>query len=681
MPSLINTALSGLRAAQTALQVTGHNITNANTEGYSRQRANTVTMDPTYTGSGYVGNGAYVDNIQRQVSDFIERSIHSSASNYGADSAFLSQAEQLDSLLASSSTGLSSSLENFFSALSTAAEDPQSLPSRQLVLSSAQGLADRFNLLSSRINQQNETINSQVDTIVGEINELATSIARLNEAIQVDAANGASPNDLLDQRDAAVKRMTELADVTVEPQDDGTVNITIGRGQSLVVGNTYVEVGTVPSYEDQNTRDVVIASNGVPFTDFIRGGELGGLLDYQQSVLAPATNELGRVSLVVADNFNALQGQGIDLQGNFGANIFSDINDSQVSLDRVYYDVNNAGDANFTVAISDSTQLSTSDYRMDYDGANYTITRESDGATMYTGGLPTSLDGFDIAQVAGTSVAGDSYLISPVRRASEEISLELQLPESLAFAAPMRSEAPLTNRGSLEFTQANVLTRLANDPNTATPNNELQDFVATFADPDGLDISFGAVGNPQTFAVTSTNANVGAITAAPATITPGQNNTIVLTVNGAGAYAGISFDVEVDIQGRPELNDSMNINFNGDGIADNRNLLDMVALQTDSLMSSVPPQPPAFTAVTPNQNFGDAYGQTVEKIASTTAQKKIDSAASEGIFNSAVNDRLSLSGVNLDEEASDLIRFEQAYNASAQVVSVARQLFDRILQI
>ncbi|GAB2197081.1 flagellar hook-associated protein FlgK [Sessilibacter sp. MAH4] len=664
--SLINIALSGLRSSQTSLATTGHNISNTNTEGYSRQRTEQETQQPRFTGGGFVGTGTRIVSVDRLSNEFINEELRSAGENLAESEAFLDQVQQLDSLLASSNTSLTSSLERFFGSLSTAAEDPQSTTTRQLVLSEASGLAERFNILYQELNEQNSFVNNQTEAIIEQVNQLANNISGINAAVATSFANGRQPNDLLDSRDQAIRDLSNLVGLSVVEQSNGVVNLFIGTGQPLVVGEQVTELAIRPALDSNFQLDVIQPTSGTVLTSIITGGELGGLLDFQRGLITTSLNELGRLALVTADALNQQQARGLDLDGNFGVNIFNDINTQRSAENRVTASADNLGTARLQVNITETGQLTASDYELRIIGGTYELLRLEDetlvasGATPLPGTLTIAGEGFDIQLNSGAVSDGDIFFISPTRRAADDIQRVLNETSQLAFAAPLRSTISEDNRGEFTISDPRIVSDL-------DPSN--QSILTTASGTFPLTLVFDEAAN--TFNVTGVAAGF-TVTPAAAPFVSGIGNLLTFNITDTG---GNSVDFEIDISGRPENADTLTISFNENGVADNRNALAQVALQTSNLIRGT------AASTTVSQSLVDSYGQLVENIGVVTSQKSIEVEANQSIFDQSFTNREEISGVNLDEEASNLIRFEQAYNAATQVISVARQLFDRILQI
>lgn len=671
MADLLSIGMSGLAASKTQISVTGHNITNVNTPGYTRQDAVQATRVPQFSGAGYIGSGTTLTDIRRSYSEFLTSQLRSSTALASDVAAYKSQIDQLDALLAGSTTGITPSLQSFFAALQTAAEDPANIPARQLVLSEAEGLARRFNTVYERLNEQNNFLNKQMVAVSDEVNRLAASVASLNNAIAIAAANGQQPNDLLDARDEAVRQLSTYVGVTVVPQDDNSYNLFIGSGQPLVVGATANRLEVGPGLGDPTRFEVQFVSGNSrqTITTQLSGGELGGLIRYREEVLDSTFNALGRLALAVSDQVNSQLGQGLDLKGQVGSALFGDFNDPALAALRVRAFSSNTSNAQPLLNISDTSLLTTSDYRLEFDGTNYTARRLSDNAMMsVTESPPGTLSfgdsngrdqGFTIDVGTPAPAAGDIFLLQPTRRGARDIAVVLDQPDQLAFAAPLRAEANLQNRGNAVIGQPSIDN--VQDPMILADLKDLSPLTMTYAEPVA----------PATTGTLNLSGPAG-ITITPATlsITPGHSNMLSYTITSGGS----TLEISQTFSGRPQTGDIFSVAFNANGVSDNRNALKLADLQSKATIG-VDPTASGTTGV----SFSDGYGDLVQRVGTLTAQARLDGEATTAILKQATDYRDSLSGVNLDEEAANLIKFEQYYNASAQIIQVARSLFDTLI--
>ncbi|WP_313286504.1 flagellar hook-associated protein FlgK [Stutzerimonas kunmingensis] len=676
MADLLSIGLSGLSASKTQLSITGHNITNVNTPGYSRQDASQATRSPQFSGAGYIGSGTSLVDVRRSYSEFLTSQLRSSTSLNSDVEAYKSQIDQLDSLLAGTTTGITPSLQKFFSALQTAAEDPANIPARQLVLAEAEGLARRFNTVYDRLSEQNSFTNKQMSAVTDQVNRLAGSIGSLNEAIAIAAANGKQPNDLLDARDEAVRQLSGYIGVTVVPQDDSSFNVFIGSGQPLVVGSTVAKLEVVPGQGDPNRHEVQFISGGSRqgITSQITGGELGGLIRYREEVLDSTMNSLGRLSLAVSDQVNTQLRQGLDLKGDVGEALFGNYNEPALAKLRVNAFAGNSN-AQPVLNITDPSVLTTSDYLMEYDASGPKVRRLSDNQLMNVTdttpptGVLTITDkagvdqGFQVVLGSPAPVAGDKFSLQPTRRGAADIKATLDQADQLAFAAPVRAESNLQNAGTGAIGQPDM---------TSGPSpisiSALQGLFGsngatlTFTEPDTVTITGGTA---QFRSVDDSTTPPTVSYSATATIQPGQSNSLVV--------GDANYQFEFSLSGTPKDNDSFAMAFNQSGVSDNRNALKLVDLQTKQTVG-------VDAAVNGSGfSFTDGYGELVERVGTLTAQARMDSEATGSILKQATDNRDSLSAVNLDEEAANLIKFEQYYNASAQIIQVARSLFDTLI--
>jgi len=702
MSSLLNIGLSGLHAARTNLSVVGHNITNVNTPGYSRQDTVQVTRTPQFSGVGYIGSGTSLTDIRRTYSEFMTTQLRSSTALNSDVKAYKSQIDQLDSLLAGTTTGITPALQAFFSAMQTAAEDPANIPARQLVLAESEGLARRFNDIYENINSQNQFINKQMQATGDQVNRLASAIAGYNDAIAKVGSSGHPPNDLLDQRDEAIRQLSTFIGVTVVSQDDNVMNVFIGSGQPLVVGNNANSIEVVQGRGDPMRFDINFVSGGSRqnITTMVTGGEMGGLVRYREEVLDPTINAMGRLAMAIGDEVNRQLGQGLDLKGNVGAALFGNMNDPKLAALRVLPMSGNASNVGGSMNIHNTKLLTTSDYQLEYDANtnSYSARRLSDGAPMTVNPVSGELSftdaqgrdqGFTLTLDATPAqpAHGDQFLLQPTRRGAADISSVLDQADQLAFAAPFRSEADLQNRGTGAIGQPSV--EMVLDPDKLPMGN----FVADALSREHLEaigelkLTYNSTTGQMEFpnslptgititAVPQEGQGVPDALVGGLPFTPGETNTMsyAIVFTDAGGVKQ-SYTINQTISGRPENGDSFTVGFNKHGVSDNRNALKLADLQNKQVIGV----DANVTDIATGMSFTDDYGNTIERVGTLTAQARQDEIATDAILKQATDNRDSLSGVNLDEEAAKLIQFEQYYNASAQIIQVSRNLFDTLI--
>lgn len=472
MSGILSNAISGLQASQNALRTAGHNISNANTDGYSRQQVEYATRPEQRLGqAGFIGSGVTTTTIERVVDQFVTGQLRMDTAAYSQLETYDLNIGKVDKLFADVNTGLASGLQSFFAAIQNAADEPSSTPARQLLIDEAESLSIRFNNLHDRLSTIETNINGELETVTQQITSIANSVAQLNRKIsELSGGGNGQPNDLLDKRDEALRQLSELVSVQVVPVASGEVNVFIGSGQPLVVGTT------VSSFDVDRFGQIRL-SNSVQranVTEQITGGKLGGLLSFREEVLYPSMNELGRIAIVLADEFNSLQQQGLDLDGDYGQDLFGDINDTTLARNRVIHGDNPPpSDRVLSLTFDDVSQITSSDYslRIPAGSNNYVVTRLDDDTIVTQGILPGSMpaeisfDGMTLTFEAGTFQGGDSFTLKPTATAARDIETLLTRPEDLALASPIRTETDLGNSGTGEISAGSVLQMFDDDGN------------------------------------------------------------------------------------------------------------------------------------------------------------------------------------------------------------------------
>lgn len=635
--SILGLSVSGLNAARANLQTTTHNISNVNTPGYNRQEVIQNTNISLSSDAGFIGGGVRVSTVQRIYSEFLVTQAQQAQSKSSQLDTHSAQISQLNNMVADSSAGLSPALQNFFSSVQDVATNPASVPSRQALLNNSEALVTRFQMMDQRLSDSRAGVNKQITSTVGEINTLAQAIADLNQSISLaeGQAGGQPANDLLDQRDALTMELSKLTNTSVVQQSNGAHNIFIGNGQPLVVGAETFKLKAVASPQDPQTLTVGFVSGNntilIPENQLQDGGSLGGFLAFRNETLDSAQNALGRIAIGLAQTFNDQHRLGQDLNGDLGGDYFTVPTPTVISAE------GNDATSTITAAISDVGALTTSDYKFDFDGTNYTLTRLSDNNSVSTTVLPSNAAPLTVDGISITNAninANEHFIIQPTRDGANEIALAINNTAKIAAAAPIRTEASITNTGSGTISAGSV-----NPP--PIDANLQQPVTITFHTP--FDSQFD---------VTGTGAGLPA-------------NNQVFTAGEDISFNG--FTVQID--GNPAAGDTFTIGPNTNANSDNRNALLLGELQTQNILAD-------GTA-----SYQSTYGQLVSQIGSKTRELQVTSEAQANLLAQTNQSLQSLSGVNLDEEAANLIRFQQAFQASSKVIEISSSLFDSLLRI
>ena len=677
--SLLNIGMSGLSASQSSLATTGNNIANVDTAGYSRQQTVQGTKSSQQYGSVFIGTGTTLADVRRVYNSYLETQLHTATSLNSESASFLAQAKPLDGTLSDVNTGLTGVLQKFFTTMQGVSTSATDDTSRQSVLTGAQALTGRFNSIAKQLSDQNTTINGSLSDMTAQVNKLANSIAALNQKIGEISTSGGAPNDLLDSRNEAVRQLSELTGAQVVERRT-RFDVYVGSGQPLVIGHPTNSLSTVPSKDDPTRMGIQMdrGSSTIDITSVISGGEIGGLLTYRKEVLDPSLNELGRVALVIADQINSQQAQGIDKNGDFGAAIFNNINSAALISQRsIAQSGNSAGSGNLDVTIKDTGKLTTSDYQVTFTSATDYSVKRSDGTDMGTFSTNTTpppvIDGFSLALKGGALSAGDSFKVTPTRNAAASIQTVLTDPKKIAAAGPLTGVASANNSGT--YTQP-TLTDKINIYNPAA-QAEMQTALK-YSTP--VKLVFGeASGGSQPY--TMVDAKGGLISSGM--IVPGQANTLDLKVgmvdaNGAKIMdtsvtpnVQKTFTVQTTVGGTPKAGETFTMNMTGAASSDNRNAQALVGLQTKQTVDT--------GSASKGISLTDAYNKLVTNVGTKTAQGKSDVEATTAILTQAAGARDSLSGVNLDEETGNLIKYQQYYTASSQIIKAAQETFATLI--
>ncbi|UPG89022.1 flagellar hook-associated protein FlgK [Luteibacter aegosomaticola] len=618
MADLLSTGVSGLLASQVGLSTVGNNISNVNTVGYSRQTTTFNARAPQFQGGYYVGQGADAVSVQRAYSAFLTQQVWSASSSQSRASQFATLTASVNNVV-SGSTNLQTSLDSFFGAISDVANAPVDTASRQALIGQMNSLVSTFKSLSSQFQSLDSQTNQQISSSVDSINTLATNIANLNGQIQKAYAGGGEPSELLDQRDQAVADLSKIVGVNVTQTSDHMYTISVGNGLPLVNGTSSTKLATATNQYDSSRLEVVDPS-GTVISNQLGSGSLGATFDFRTTVLDPARNQLGRSAIALTTAINKQSAQGIDLNGDTGGNMFN------IADPAVLNSTKNTGTGSVSAVVSDVSKLTSSDYTMRFDGVNWSVTTTA-GVTVPMTGAGTAADPFVVdgmqITVAAGAAAGDSFQIQPTRNAASTISVAISDTNKIAASGPLTASKASTNTGSGALGALTVTD--STNANFKTPVN-----------------------------IVFTSANTYSVDGGP-----DQNYTAGDTITGNGWT--------LKLTGSPATNDSFSVKPAGSASGDNGNALAMANVANVGVLDN------GVTTV------GKSYSQLIAQVGTAGASANTALSAQQSILDQATASQQSLSGVNLDEEAANLLKFQQAYSASAQVITTANSIFQSLL--
>jgi flagellar hook-associated protein 1 FlgK len=617
-------SVSALQAFQAAISVTSNNIANANTPGYAKESIDLTTAPPQSSGAISVGDGVTINGISRTFSQATANQLNASQSSLGQLNALQSYSSQIDNLVGTTAGGLSTAVQGFYSAWSDVANSPASTATRQALLGQAQSVASSFQSTSNQLDALNSDINSRITSDVQQINTLGASISTLNKQIIISTAQsgGQAPNDLIDQRDQLVSNLSKLTGVSTTTDSNGALNVFLGNGQPLVLQGNTTTLTTVPNQFDASQLEISTStSNGNIISSSITTGDLGGLLAARSQVVDPAKNQLGQIATALSQTVNSQQNAGLDLSGQLGANIFS------VGAPQTTASSKNTDGVTAAVSVTSLGGLTANDYILSYKGGAYSLTNAADGSAVAFSGSgttasPLTADGLSIV-LSATPASGDQFLIQPTAQAAGSISVVLTNPSQIAAAGAVRTSPAASNTGTATISSGTVVN--AADPNLLT--------TAT--------VQFTT---PTTYSING---------AGSFTYAAGGN----ITQNGW----------QVQISGAPAAGDTFTVQSNAGATGDNRNALSSASQQTLPVLGNG------------TISVNNALSSLITGIGSQAQQINTAQTAQTAVNTQAVSNQQSISGVNLDEEAANLLQWQQAYQASAKALQIGSSLFQSLL--
>lgn len=706
---LFTMATSGLNASNKLLATTSNNIANINSEGYIRERTDFTSR---------LGGGVDFGFTDRVLDVFAQNQLRRDTSAVGEHQAFNNRVESLDNVLASEANSIAASMTRFFGALQTATDDPTNMPSRDAVLGEAQGMLNRVNQLGDFMRVKEEETELQIQNTVNTANGLIQQIGDLNEAIQVAMGNTNvdTPSQLLNKRDQAILELSELVAIDVRDSSNNGAGVVVNlkSGESLVLADGAFNVFAIGGDPDYTNRDLKLVTDYAPskqntsinILEQNLGGALGGVYRYREQVLEPAQRDLGKLATVLADTLNTQNRQGMDLDLQLGSNLFEiadfrGINypsNSDLGLG-VEGRIREGGSGELTNNDYKITVLSTpsgspatfdvevaaikTDGSPELDNQNNPITQILT-VTAQEGTYNSVIGGIELEFDDGSAYAvGDQFLVQPTRVAAANLSLASIRAEDLAFAKPLRVNTSIDNLGDGELIDTRV-------------SNSVVDLSFANADASAFNGDFGIQDNTQSPSPTFGAPVKVRFTAGDAYEVLDSTNQVITSVtnasdlnnllaqakdNGSPAwpsefsalndYPGYDFS----LQGNPQVGDEFTLEYNTNGVNDNRNAVEMAMMQQkDFVRLSNGQQGNKAT-------FNEAYSSLVAQVGGAAAGSQIDLAAAQVMQSQSSDWFESSSGVSLDEEAANLIQFQQSYAAAARILTTAQQMFDTILQV
>ena len=699
MSELLSIGLSGANSSKRALATSSHNIANAQTEGFSRQRVQVDTRPPQLTGVGALGTGVKINSVERVHDAFVSAEMRSNASIASGLQINYDFTSQVDNMLADPQAGLAPTLHSFFNSINSVSNDPSSQSARQVLIGEAQALGQRFEYLDNRFASLRKGTNETLKSEVNDVNKLAKAIADVNwKVVLAKEVTQGEPSDLLDQRERLLHRLSEKVVTRTNEQEDGSLNVFIGNGQTLVLGKRNATLDLKANEHDPSVLEVIYknqSGNDSTITQFMKGGSIGGLLDFRENMLDGAQNELGRIALGVSKTFNDQHRKGMTLENELGGDFFKAIDKSSpMSL----ASFNNNGDYELKTTITNVDNLTVSDYTLNYNAGIYSLIKNSDNTVVGKfDSLPQDVEseGFTINLERGTKIEnGDSFLIRPTHSAARNFEVEIERTNDIAAASPIRVRTSVHNMGDAKPMISNISN--IDSPSFTTAIGTLSPTITVrfidethieLIDDNGkviqaqqLDAQNKAIpatpgipgesGSPATAAIPATTPSHNDDDVDdPEKIETGINYDPKIGINLFPTPNGLDTGYAVQFSGEAKAGDTFVLEYNSDAVGNNVNALELGELQRKPTLANG------------TSNYGEVYGQLVSRVGSKTHELDVNREAQSILYGQAKAQREAVSGVNLDEEAANLVKYQQAYEANAQVIGAASEMFDTLIGV
>jgi flagellar hook-associated protein 1 FlgK len=630
MSGTISNGLSALLAAQRALQTTSNNIANANTEGFVRQRVDFVENAGVPLGRYTIGSGVSVASIARIYDQFLTDNLRTATSLEHRADAFNDFAARINTVLGNPDTGINTAVQRFFNQVEAMGRDPTSAAQRNQLLLEGENLAERLQQLDGQLSAINTEVNSRLGLAAGTINTLSGQIADLNG--QIMAAGSSAASDLLDRRDLTLKQLGAQINITTIRQNDGSVNVLVGSGQSLVLGTDSARLTAVQDQYDSSRMQLAISTNSGPPQDIsskVSGGTVGGLLSFRNDVLDSSRRDIGLLAMGLGDAFNTQHRAGVDLAGNMGGDFFS------IGSPVVSGSTANTGTASGSAAITDVSALVGRNYELRFNGSAWSVIDNTTHAPVTATGSGTGADPLLFAglsfSISGSAAAGDRFMVRPVASAADDFRVVLSEPARIAAATPVT--ARIADGNASQATVAPPVVSDVTDPKLRTPAT------IRFLTPTSYVVFTGGGGDL-----------VG-----PLPYTSGADI----------SFAGWT----TQVSGTPAAGDDFLVVPTTGGSGDNSNALALASVSQRGFFANG------------TQSVIDLGADIIATVGSTANRASNEALIQQSLREQSEIDLENVSGVNLDEEAANMLRYQDAYLAASKVVSIADGLFQNLLQI
>ena len=628
MPSTFHGIEMGKRSLITNTQVLntiGHNLNNLNTEGYSRQVVNLETYEPLFMPDmtreerpGQMGQGVTTANITRVRDALLDNRIILENTNLGYFEVRNKYIEQMEMVYAEPSTSNDPSITNtlrtafdeFMSSWQDLANQPDEKAARIVVVEKANILTNSVRHHYNQFADIRNNVEKEVEDRVLEINQLAQKIGHLNERILKSEAMKDNPNDLYDERDRLIDRLSKIADIQISREDKDELLIYIG-GRNLVQGKVYEQLDMIPQADNNGYVDIYW-KDGEKLA--LRGGELASLIDLRDNDLYFEIKKIDSFAANVTDLVNEIHRDGFGSNKKTGNNFFVEFpftTDPAGNFDR---NRDGIDDSTYLFRVSGSNKLDLKD-KIGIEGA------------MQINGLAVRYYTTDTLQ----------EVIDRINQSGARVN---------AFLNP---QGKLTIKSDYQL------------------NNETPDFVLQHLEDDGLFLTgytgiLNASGAAGAFDWQNIN-QVNQLT---------QNSQwAIAPLMHPSAYMKVEDNILVD-DSYIATADGIDINGDGtkdvtNGIGDSSNALKIASLKDEKVMVGM------------SLTFSQYFESIITDIGARGNEAEKGFKAGEIVVQNLENLRKSISGVNLDEEFANLLKFQHAYNATAKIMTEMDKMIETLI--
>ena len=670
--SLYNTGVSGLLAAQQQLATTSNNIANVNTEGYNRQRAEQNASVGLYSGGNFVGSGTYVQDISRIYNQFTYKEQLNNQSNLGNANTLHKDLDQLNEIMSFSGEALNSSIDKFYQTMNSIADNPNDLGLRSIALNQAGVLASDFNTLNDNIDQLEKSANGEIVQMANKISQISVELANINEQIlqNQDLTLHGQPNGLFDKRDQLVGELGEYTSVNTIVDSNGVMTVMIGSGATLVAGITPLSVNVTSGDPDPNATELRIVgpNSSVALNGAVLGGSLAAKFEIRDEHLSQLRREVDRMAMAVSETLNQSQSEGLDLNAQQGLDIFTDINTDALQQGRVLTPSSNVGTLAASINITDISKVPTDEFEIRFDGTDYIMTNMNDGSSENLGApgsgtySPSNPDyGFEFNELSGTPTINDSFIIKPTKNSASLMAVTLTDGKGIAASTSIGVDVSSNNVSDGKVNITNVT-----DPEAAR----------TFADitNSGLlvDVYESSTG---VFSYRVYDADSSSPPPTPPSVVGALASGTFLSGNSAlidmpPSPSTTAFQIEITGQptGQGALAPEEFTIGDAFGLGNGGNATFMALTQEKGVINDG------------GETFSQSLAISTSDVGAKASSAELVSDTAEALHTQAYNRNQQISGVNLDEEAANLMRFQQAYQASSRIISIANTIFDTLLQ-